>query len=419
MHSLLAQLFRSRFVLSIAYRYSGSRDSQQMTAFISRISTLGLVLGVALLIVVLSVMNGFDRELRERILGIMPQAVIYHRQGIERWAQKVAELKAYDGVTAAAPFVKVQALAYHKNKVAPLLLFGVDADAELQVSNIVQVVPDFRLILKNNPQALLIGSGLAKKLSVAKGDRLSIIVPSDSNARNLPKIRSLRVVAILHTGTEADNSLALSNLTAAAKLTTESNRVSGLRLKVDDLFQAPNLARRISYDWGYGFYSSDWTRTHGNLYQAIQMSKQLVSLLLFLIVGIAAFNVVTTLIMVVSDKRADIAILRTLGASPGQVMAIFLLQGSMIGIVGTIIGVIIGVVLSLFVTDFVAWFEQLVGFQFLKSDVYPISYVPSDLQLGDVVLVASAALLLSALAAVYPAWKASRTAPAEALRYEV
>ena len=419
MQSLCERLFKINFVLSVAYRYSGSRDGQQMTAFISRISTLGLVLGVSLLIVVLSVMNGFDRELRERILGIMPQAVIYHRQGIEQWPQKVAALMAYKGVAAAAPFVKVQALAYNKNKVAPLLLFGVDASAESQVSNIAQVTADFRAILEKNTDALLIGSGLAKKLSVQVGSRLSIIVPSNSKIRNLPKIRSLRVAAILHTGTEADNSLALSNLTTAAKLTAYPNRVSGLRLKVDDLFQAPALARRISYDWGYGFYSSDWTRTHGNLYQAIQMSKQLVSLLLFLIVGIAAFNVVTTLIMVVSDKRADIAILRTLGASPRQIMAIFLLQGSMIGIVGTIIGVIVGVFLSLFVTDFVSWFEQLAGIQFLKSDVYPISYVPSDLQLADVVLVASAALLLSALAAVYPAWKASRTAPAEALRYEV
>tara|TARA_B110000116_G_scaffold270157_2_gene287584 strand:- start:3895 stop:5127 length:1233 start_codon:yes stop_codon:yes gene_type:complete len=406
------------FTLLIGRRYGVSHDDQQMTAFISRISTLGLVLGVALLILVLSVMNGFDRELRERILGIMPQAVIYHRQGMEDWRLRVAALNTKAGVIASAPFVKVQALAYHKAKVAPLILFGVDAELEANVSNITTMLPDFRKQLQGNANALLIGSGLAATLGLNAGSKLSIIVPNGED-RSLPKIRALTVSAIVHTGTQADHSLALSNLATAAHLTGQANHISGLRLKVDDLFAAPEIARAISREWGYGFYSSDWTRTHGNLYQAIQMSKQMVSMLLFLIIGIAAFNVVTTLIMVVSDKRSDIAILRTLGASKLQIMAIFLIQGSLIGGVGTLLGLILGVTMTFFASDFVAWVESVAGIQFLKSDVYPISYLPTDIQFNDVALVVIAALLLSALAAIYPAWKASRTQPAEALRYEV
>ena len=409
---------RGHFTLLIGRRYGISRDDQQMTAFISRISTLGLVLGVALLILVLSVMNGFDRELRERILGIMPQAVIYHRQGMEDWRLRVAELNTKAGVVASAPFVKVQALAYHKAKVAPLILFGVDPELEAKVSNITSMLPGFRNQLQANTNALLIGSGLAATLDLKVGAKLSIIVPNGED-RSLPKIRSLTVSTIVHTGTQADHSLALSNLATAANLTGQINHISGLRLKVSDLFAAPEIARSISHEWGYGFYSSDWTRTHGNLYQAIQMSKQMVSMLLFLIIGIAAFNVVTTLIMVVSDKRSDIAILRTLGASKRHIMAIFLVQGSLIGGVGTLLGLILGLTMTFFASDFVAWFESIAGIQFLKSDVYPISYLPTDIQFNDVLLVVLASLLLSAVAAIYPAWTASRTQPAEALRYEV
>lgn len=409
---------REHFALLIGCRYGASRDDKQMTAFISRLSTLGLVLGVALLVLVLSVMNGFDRELRERILGVMPQAVIYHRYGIEDWQSKVTELGSHADVVASAPFVKVQALAYHKAKVAPLILLGVDPVLEVGVSNIADMLPQFNELLSENPDALLVGSGLAEKLGLKVGKKLSIIVPS-ANDGQLPKIRSLTVAAIVHTGTQADHNLALSNLAAAAKLTATPEAVGGIRLKLNDLFAAPSLAREISRDWGYGYYSSDWTRTHGNLYQAIHMSKQLVSMLLFLIIGIAAFNVVTTLIMVVSDKRSDIAILRTMGASQRQIMAIFLVQGGLIGGLGTLFGVIAGVALTLLATDAVAWLESVSGFQFLKSDVYPISYLPTDIQLADIALVALAALLLSTLAAVYPAWKASKTQPAEALRYDV
>lgn len=363
-------------------------------------------------------MNGFDRELRERILGVMPQAVIYHRYGIEQWQDRVDALADRSDVVASAPFVKVQALAYHKAKVAPLMLLGVDPTLEVGVSNIADMLPEFKHALSDSPGALLVGSGLAEKLSLKVGTKLSIIVPSTSDGA-LPKIRSLTVSAIVHTGTQADNNLALSNLSTAAKLTATPGRVGGIRIKVKDLFEAPKIAREISRDWGYGYYSSDWTRTHGNLYQAIHMSKQLVSMLLFLIIGIAAFNVVTTLIMVVSDKRSDIAILRTMGASQRQIMAIFLVQGGLIGGLGTLFGLLAGVTLTFVATDAVAWLESVSGFQFLKSDVYPISYLPTDIQLADIALVALAALLLSTLAALYPAWKASKTQPAEALRYDV
>jgi len=223
---------------------------------------------------------------------------------------------------------------------------------------------------------------------------------------------------VLHTGTEIDQQLALMGLEAASALSASPGKVSGVRLQLDDLFAAPSVMRQFINESPPGFYGSNWTRTQGNLYEAIHMSKRLVELLLFLIIGIAAFNLVSTLIMVVVDKQGDIAILRTLGTSTGEILGIFMVQGGLIGLVGTSLGVLLGCLLSLVVTDLVLWLEALLGIQFLQSDVYPISYLPSDLQFADVFKIAATALVISLLASLYPAWRASRVQPAEALRYE-
>ena len=380
---------------------------------------VGMTLGVAVLILVLSVMNGFDRELRERILGVMPQAAIYHRHGVEDWQSLQSDLLARPGVTAAAPFVQLQGLASFRRQVSPLSVYGVDPEQEKTVSIIHQHLPDGAFEqLATVPKGTLLGQGLARKLGVKPGDSFTLVVPLKGQSRSVPQVMVLTVVDIIKTGTEVDNALALMNLSQAAALSDHPGRVGGLRLQLDNLFDAPQLTYDIVRELPYGFYGSDWTRSHGNLFQAIQMSKNLVGLLLFLIIAIAAFNVVSTLIMVVVDKQGDIAILRTLGASSATIMKVFMVQGSLIGVIGTGIGLVLGVGFSLVVTDLVAGFERLSGFQFLKSDVYPITYLPADIRVEDVVLVGVVALAMSFLATLYPAWRASRVNPAEALRFE-
>ncbi|MGD8176515.1 lipoprotein-releasing ABC transporter permease subunit [Marinimicrobium sp. ARAG 43.8] len=399
-------------------RYAISRRHSQLVSFISSVSILGLVIGVALLITVLAIMNGFDRELRDRILGIMPHGAIYRDGGIENYQGVADDIRARPEVTAVTPFVQLEALLSHKREVAPVGLYGLPDEAWASQRELSKYLPqDIWDRLQDTPHGVLLGGGLAQKLSVSADDKLTLVVPS-SSGEGAPNIQALTVLAVFDTGTELDNQLALTTMATAAALTAYPNRASGVRFQVSDLFQAPTLARSIVYELPNGFYSSDWTRTHGNLYQAIHMSKQLVGLLLFLIIGIAAFNLVSTLIMVVVDKQGDIAILRTLGASSMEILGIFLIQGGIIGVVGTLIGSVLGVGLSFWVTDWVQWLEGVLGIQFLHSDVYPLSYLPSDLHWPDVFLVAAVALSLSLVASLYPAWRATRVQPAEALRFE-
>jgi lipoprotein-releasing system permease protein len=259
---------------------------------------------------------------------------------------------------------------------------------------------------------------VARRLGVSAGDNLTLVIPRRGVGRMAPAISSLTVIAVFDSGTEIDQSLALMGLEQASALSDFPGAVSGLRLQVDNLFDAPRIMQGVLRDLPYGYFGSNWTRTHGNLYQAIHMSKRLVGLLLFLIIAIAAFNLVSTLIMVVVDKQGDIAILRTLGASSREIVGIFMVQGGLIGLIGTGIGVALGVLLSLVVTDFVQGLEAILGINFLQSDVYPLSYLPSDLHWPDVAQVAVTALVLSFVASLYPAWRASRVQPADALRYE-
>lgn len=401
----------------IGRRYAISRRHSQLVSFISRVSIAGLAVGVALLITVLSIMNGFDRELREQILGIMPHASLHHRQGIAEHRRLTDDIRAHPGVVSAVPFVRLEGLLSHRREVAPVNLFGLPAADREALSVLAEALPAGAWqAMADSDRGLLLGAGLARSLSLSAGDRLTLVVPAAEGGS--PRIRALELVAVFETGTELDHSLALSSLPMVAALTERPDRVSGIRFQVADLFDAPRIARQVGADLGPGFYTSDWTRTHGNLYQAIQMSKQLVGLLLLLIIGIAAFNLVATLIMVVVDKQGDIAILRTLGASRREILSIFMVQGGLIGVIGTAIGCLVGVGLSLWVTDAVSWLEGLLQVQFLHSDVYPISYLPSDLAWRDMLRVAGTALGLSLVASLYPAWRASRIQPAEALRYE-
>ena len=409
----------NKLTFLVGARYGISRRHSQLVSFISSLSIASLVIGVALLVLVMSIMNGFDRELRERILGIMPQATIYQRYGIEEPQPLIDELESHPQVLAAAPFVQLQGLLAHQKRVSPVNLFGIDPAQEARLSSLKEYLPEQGFDqLSQSSQGILIGRGIADTLQVEPGDSVSLIIPRTGGGNPTPNIRMLTVLAVFDSGTEIDHGLALMGLEAASSLSEFPGTVTGIRLQVNDLFSAPAVVRQLVNALPPGFYGSDWTRTQGNLYEAIHMSKNLVEMLLFLIIAIAAFNLVSTLIMVVVDKQGDIAILRTLGASTGEIIGIFMVQGGLIGLIGTALGVAVGVLLSLCVTDAVQWLERLLNVRFLESDVYPISYLPSDLQWSDVAQIAVTALIISFFAALYPAWRASRVQPAEALRYE-
>ncbi len=416
--TLLFSVF-NRFTFLVGARYGISRKHSQLVSFISRLSTAGLVIGVALLIVVLSIMNGFDRELRERILGIMPQATIYHRDGIEDYSSLIKQLSADKRILNAAPFVQIQGLFSHQKKVAPVNLFGIDPEQEKKLSSLEQYLPlnSFESLAAHS-QGVIIGQGVAEKLHAVVGDKLTFIIPRNGDTSAAPGILMVEVIAILKSNTNVDQSLALMNMAPASQASEFPGKISGIRLQVNDLFAATTIVMSAINQLPAGYYGSDWTRTHGTIYEAIQMSKQLVKMLLFLIIGIAAFNLVSTLIMVVVDKQGDIAILRTLGASSKEIIGIFMVQGGLIGFIGTLLGGILGVGLSFVVTDLIAAIEHLFGFQFLHSDVYPISYLPSQLSWSDAFQVMLISLVICFFSSLYPAWRASRVLPAEALRFE-
>ncbi len=410
------------FTIFIGLRYAGARrQRKQLVSFISGLSILGLTLGVGLLLIVLSVMNGFDRELQQRILGILPHGSVYQRNGVEDWQALRQQLLADSEVVAAAPFVEVQSMLSVGKRVKPAILYGIDAETENSVSVIERFV-DGDLLHKlrgdSEQPVILLGRGLAEVLKVQPGDRITVLAPDSRDGSKLPHFRALQLIGIINTGTELDYALALTSLQTASELSEFPGKVSGVRIRTTDLFSAPDTIYRLVRPMPYGFYGTDWTRSHGNLYHAVHMSKNLVGLLLFLIVAIAAFNVVSTLVMVVVDKQGDIAILKTLGAGRREIMAVFMVQGMVIGAVGTLAGLVLGVVGSLTVQQLVGWLEQLLGIQFLNAEIYPVDYLPSAMQLQDFILVAVVSMGMSLVATLYPAWRASRVAPAEVLRYE-
>lgn len=402
----------------IGLRYTGAPRNNQFVSFFSGVSITGLVVGVGLLITVLSIMNGFDRELREKILALVPQAAVYERTGISDWQELQAWLEAQPRVEAAAPFVKLEGLVSYQGKSEPVVLFGIEPAEELRVSRLEEFLrPDIMTRLQAEEDQLVLGEAIANRLGVKEGEQLMLVVPGE-RAGVAPHIGYFTLLKVLRTHTELDNSLSITHLTTAARYTGQPEKVTGMRLKVEDLFSARDIVWNALTQLGRNYYGTSWLNTHGNLYQAIHMSKKLVALLMSLIVAIAAFNVVSTLVMVVVEKQGDIAILRTFGASTGDIMAIFVVQGSVIGLIGTLLGVVFGLLLTLIVQPLVRFFEMLFGVQFLKSDVYPLTYLPIEIAPDDIAQVAITALLMSFLATLYPAWRASRTRPADVLRYE-
>ena len=405
--------------LFIGLRYLLSRKHNRSVSFISALAITGIVLGVALLIIVLSVMNGFDRELQQRILGVMPHVTLYERGGMGEWKPLRDEILPLESVNGVAPFIELQGLLNKRKQTKPVLVYGVDSRFEETVSDITRyLTADVLVQLDQNNDTIALGKDLADQLLVEVGERLTLLIPRNSRAARTPVIKQLKIIDIFSTGTELDQKFALMGLSGAANLSPQSQRITGLHIRTDDLFNAPQIASQIRQTAGQSFYTRTWVQTHGNIYYAIQMSKNLVSLLLFLIIAIAAFNLVSTLVMVVVDKQKDIAILRTLGLSTTEIRHVFMIQGAFIGLIGTIIGVAFGVIFSLFLESAIAQLQSILGVRFLQTDIYPISFIPSELSISSVGFIAVISIVMCVIATIYPASRAAKVQPADALRFD-
>ena len=405
----------------IGLRYTAAKRRNHFISFISLTSMIGLMLGVAVLIIVLSVMNGFDRELKQRILGMVPHAIIEGSGSIENWEAVDAAVEKHPRVLAAAPFIKGQGMVTGGGEVRGVLLNGILPQQERTVSIIENHMEQGSLgDLKSGEFGIIIGRFLASSLRLQLGDKITVVLPEASvtPAGVLPRLKRFTVKGVFSVGAELDGSYTLIHMDDAAKLMRTDGKAQGIRLLVDDLFAAPRVAEQAAQLLSGRYYISDWTRTHGNLFQAIRMEKTMIGLLLMFIVAVAAFNIVSTLVMVVTDKTADIAILRTMGATPARIMRIFIVQGAVIGIFGTLVGTVLGILGALNISAFISWLEVALGHQFLSADVYFISYLPSQLLWKDVMIISGSGLAMSLLATIYPAWRASRIDPADALRYE-
>lgn len=406
----------------IGTRYTRAKRRNHFISFISMTSMIGLALGVLAMIVVLSVMNGFQKEMSSRILGMVPHAVIAGVKPIDDW-QPVADAALKNPeVTAAVPFTEMDGMLSYKGAMQPIQISGVDPALEHQVSIVTQHIVQGRLQdLRPGEFGVVLGEITARRFRLNVGDKLTLIVPELSSAPGgiTPRLQRLTVVGIFRVGAELDGSMGLINVADAAEIQHwQPNQVQGVRLAVKDLYAAPQVSTAIASGLGADYRADDWTHTQGSLFSAMKMEKTMIGLLLLMIVAVAAFNIIATLIMVVNDKGADIAILRTIGATPRQIMTIFMVQGTVIGVIGTLIGGILGVIAAINVSALVAWIERVSGQHIFTSDVYFISNLPSDLQTADVVLICSAGFVLSFLATVYPAWRAAQIEPAHALRYE-
>jgi len=411
------------YELYIGLRYTHTKRRTHFISFISLISMLGIALGVTALITVLSVMNGFERELRDRILGMASHATITTFSGqLSDWHDLSALLKGREHILASAPYISGETMLSNGKRVTGGILRGIMPDMEGGVSDVVTHIKYGDLnLLRAGEYGIVLGSEMAVALGVATGDSVTVVSPQINIGPTglLPRLRRFTVVGIFEVGMyEYDRGVALVHIEDAARLFQLDDKVTGLRLKLDDIFLAPEVSRNLSRELQGDYRVEDWSHQHANFFRAVKTEKRVMFIILTLIVAVAAFNIVSTLIMVVTDKRSDIAILRTLGASPRSVMTIFIIQGVFIGILGTALGVAGGVGLALNVETIVPAIEQLFNVQFLAADVYYISDVPSELHWNDVWVMASVAIVLSLLATLYPAWRAARTHPAEALRYE-
>ena len=420
---LVTPIHVNSYELFIGLRYTRSRQRTRFISVISLISIIGIALGMTVLITVLSVFNGFQREVRTRMLGAVAHAQI---QGLgdtlPDWREIAQRASKHPEVVATAPYVASQGLLTSGATVRGAFLRGIVPELEDAVDDLGKNMRQGTLAaLKPGEFNIVLGEPLARTLGVAPGERIVLVAPQGqvTPAGVIPRLRQFTVVGTFAVGHyEIDSTLALVHIEDAQRLYMLGDRVSGVRLKLQDLFRAQTVARELALKLPSDAMVVDWTRMNATYFRAVDLEKRMMSLLLFFIIAIAAFNLVSSLFMVVKEKNADIAILRTLGASPGGVMRIFMIQGTIIGVVGVAFGIVFGILGALNVDVIVGFVERVFGFKFLPSDVYQISDLPSELRYSDVIVTAVISLTLSLLATIYPSWRASKVNPAEALRYE-
>ncbi len=409
--------------LFIGLRYIRARRRDHFISFISLIYILCITLAIAALITVLSVMNGFGKELRGRILGVVSHVTVTEVDGrLMDWRALTERLKRNPHVLGQAPYILGQGMAARGKSVNGVFVRGILPSEEPQVSEFGERMVEGSLAaLKPGEYGIVIGSALAWKLDVGLGSQMSLVVPQAqvTPAGLLPRFKRFTVVGIFRIDMyEYDSGLVLVHLEDAAKLYEMPDRVSGLRLKLDALDRAPIIAHEIAEGLGPNYRARDWTREHGNFFRALQIEKTVMFVILLLIVTVAMFNVISTLVVIVTEKEADIAILRTLGLSPQSVMGVFMVQGAIVGLLGTLVGTLFGVLLASNVEAIVQFLEGIFHTSFLAPDIYLISELPSDIHWQDVLWISGASFVLALLSTIYPAWRASQVRPAEALRYE-
>ncbi len=413
-----------RYEVAIGLRYLRAKRSTRFVSFISMISMFGIALGITALITVLSVMNGFQTEVRKSFLGVTSHATVSELDGeLSQWQPVVDNSLQLPEVVGAAPYVEKQIMVVKGGEVTGALVRAIDPSKEPSVSDIGdKILGDGRLDqLEAKAFNIIIGDSLARNLGVNVGDKITIITPEASVTAVgvLPRMKRFTVAGIFDIGMfQYDSSLVFMHIDDARLLFRMNDKVTGVRLKLADMFKAREVSYSLRQDLGHDFWVVDWTQMNASYWQAVKTEKTIMFVILTLIIAVAAFNIVSTLVMVVNEKQADIAILRTLGASPRSIMLIFLVQGAAIGCIGTLLGLVGGITLAINVPELVSWLEGLFQAKIFDPTVYPISEIPSDLQWNDVFRVTGMAFVISLIVTLYPSWNASKTQPAEALRYE-
>ena len=423
----------NRSIFFIGLRFFQGRESHTLLSFISMVSIVGLALSIALLIVVLAVMNGFEKEFRERILSLSPHATLYFSEPISDWQPLVEKVEAESGVTRAYAVSNFKALITAGSTVHPVLVQGMDVRKFIDVIDPYLLTPlTFSDFSTSGLAAdeMILGRSVVNTLGLKPLQRFGLIVPqlndlnrtgsarhSVTQLQNQSQFQGFILISTLDTGTQIDESIALMDLATAAKLSGKEAAIDSIQIQVDDILAAYRIAYSAAAKLKMPVRVSDWTRSYGNLYTAIQLSRQMVVLLLATIIAVAVFNIIVTLGMVVKNKQTEIAILRTMGFTRSSIMRVFMVQGMLIALPGCVLGAVLGGLLALFLPTLVDFVQLMAGVQFLQTDVYPINYLPTELRFVDIGLVCGAALLMSFLSTLYPAWKASRVLPAKALRY--
>lgn len=410
----------------IGLRYVRSRHSKGFSSFISASSTIGIAIGVMVLIVVLSAMNGFERALATHLLSIVPHAeVLAVNEPINKWPKNVALIQQNSNVIAAAPFIKTQGMMQKSAALKGVEIRGVDVELEQQVSAISRYIITGSWQDLSLENGVVIGAGVARKLAVEVGDKVQLLLPpatlshqqtSKNQQFPVPMSQQATIVGVFKFGGTIDDTQVFINLAKAGELLGyKADEVQGIRLKVDDVFAAPSIIRQVAYNFDFYVYMLDWTRSHGHLFNDIQLVRLVMFIVLVLVIAVASFNIVSTLIMAVNEKKSDIAILKTMGAKSSTIMASFMFQGLMNGIVGCALGAALGILISLNLTDIIRAIETTLSVEFLSADVYFIDFLPTLLREQDVINTVVTALVMSLLATIYPAWRATKVEPAKVL----